>query len=341
MVIRICVIRHSKSGSNLLRERGEGGQDLHDPGLTILGKKAAHEYSPKLIRLLEKNGFDLSSTVIGASPLRRAQETAHALFPDTTIHIFGELNEHGHIPENIPRCNTSTRKGWNRFLQMLSKTYSSDEKPLTVIAVGHRTFFRKEVLQPLGKDHPMNNMDAAILEIDCSQSQSRSKPKTRFIKHIPHGKTIRTAGDRYIDRYKRKTRRYSSMARRTQKGGGNFPYGYFHDGAQAMGRSDSATGAGLGTTSDLWAREPIQQSGGSRSTCKCQRGGFPASIMGSFVQNGMSLMPAAGYMLYRSQKDSRGNRNNRKTRNNRKSRNNRKATRRNQTRKSEKRESRV
>jgi len=340
MVIRICVIRHSKSGSNLLRERGEGGQDLHDPGLTILGKKAAHEYSPKLIRLLEKNGFDLSSTVIGASPLRRAQETAHALFPDTTIHIFGELNEHGHIPENIPRCNTSTRKGWNQFLQMLSKTYASDKEPLTVIAVGHRTFFRKEVLQPLGKDHPMNNMDAAILEIDCSRSRSRSKSKSRFIKHIPHGNTIRTAGDRYIDRYKgstEKTRPHSSMARRTQKGGGNIPYG-----AQTMGRSDVATGAGLGATSDMWAREPIQQRGGSRSTCKCQRGGFPASIMGSFVQNGMSLIPAAGYMLYRSQKDSRGNRKSQKTRKSQKSQTTKqKATRRNQTRTIEKRESRV
>lgn len=330
--IKLCIIRHSKSGSNLLRERklGPESQALRDPGLTVLGKKAAHEYSPKLIDILEKNGFDLDNTIVGASPLRRAQETAHALFPEKSIHIFGELNEHGHIPENNPRCHTSARKGWDQFLKMLTKTYASDKTPRTVIAVGHRTFFRKEVLQPLGKDHPMNNMDAAILEYDCDTK------KTTCIRHIPHGKTIRTTGDRYIDRYKRKskrksnrkTTRHSSMTRRTQKGGGNFPYGYFHDGAQAMGRSDVATGVGIGASSDLWAREPIQQRGGS---CKCQRGGFPASIMGSFVQNGMSLIPAAGYMLYRSQKDSRKSLKSRKTR----------TTRRNQTRTIEKRKSRV
>ena len=305
MVIRICIIRHSKSGSNLLRERGQSGQNLRDPGLTVFGRKAAHEYSPKLQKILEENGFDIENTTVGASPLRRAQETAHSLFPNNTIHVFGQLNEHGDIPENIPRCNTKTRKGWIQFLKWLDTTYktsktsnTSNEGVQTIIAVGHRTFFRREVLKPLGKNIPMNNMDAAILEYDGE--------KTKFIKHIFYEKKIPTGGDRYISTMRNihiKNNGHSSMKhrnqkRRTQKGGGSLPLAYFQDGAQIYGRSDTPTGVGLGAN-DSWIRAPIAQRGGVR---KCQRGGFPPSIMGQFVENGLSLIPAAGYMLYRSGK---------------------------------------
>lgn len=303
MVIRICIIRHSKSGSNLLKERGQNGQDLRDPGLTVLGRKAAHEYSPRLQKILEDNGFDIENTTVGASPLRRAQETAHSLFPNNTIHVFGQLNEHGDIPENIPRCNTSTRKGWMHFLKWLDSMYASKEGVHSIIAVGHRTFFRREVLKPLRKNIPMNNMDAAILEYDGD--------KTKFIKHIFYDKKIPTNGDRYISTIRNtniKNNGYSMKHHRkqkrsmTQKGGGSLPLAYFQDGAQSYGRSDTPTGLGIGATNYSWTREPITQRGGVRKSCKCQRGGFPPAIMGQFVENGLSLIPAAGYMLYRSGK---------------------------------------
>ena len=295
MVVRICILRHSKSGSNLLRERGkkQESQALSDPGLTVLGRKAATEYSPVLQKILEDNGFDLDTTLVGASPLRRAQETASALFPTTTIQQFDALNEHGHIPENIPRCTTNSRKGWTVFLNWLTKHHPSG----SVVAVGHRTFFRREVLRPLGKRAPMNNMDGAILEYDGTT--------LRFIKHIPYGKTIPMEGDRYIDRYdryKRKSHTQSSMKHRSrsQNGGGTLPQAYFQDGAQIEARSDIPTGVFASVAN--WIRPPITQTGGKRATCKCkkQTGGFPPAIMGSFVENGLSLLPAAGYMFYRS-----------------------------------------
>lgn len=281
MVVRICIVRHSKSGSNLLREMGkkQESQTLSDPGLTVLGRKAATEYGPTLKTILEDNGFDMDTTLVGASPLRRAQETAHALFPKSTIQQFDALNEHGHIPENIPRCTTKSRKGWDVFLQWLSKHHPSG----SVVAVGHRTFFRREVLRPLGKRAPMNNMDGAILEYDGTT--------LRFIKHIPYGKTIPTEGDRYIDRYKRKSHTKSSMKAQTrkQKGGGTLPQAYFQP-------------TDVFASVANWVRPPMMQTGGKRATCKCkpQTGGFPPAIMGSFVENGLSLLPAAGYMLYRS-----------------------------------------
>jgi hypothetical protein len=293
MVVRICIIRHSKSGSNLLKEQGLNGQGLRDPGLTVLGSKAAHEYSPKIQKILEDNGFDLSNTMIGASPLRRAQETAHALFPDKSIRIFGQLNEHGDIPENIPRCSISTRKGWNYFLKWLENQKSPDED-LFVVAVGHRTFFRREVLKTLGKRAPMNNMDAAIVEYDGKN--------TTFVKYIPHGKSIPVRGDKYIpNRTYKSTKKTNGRTRKTQHGG-SLPYAYFQDGAQMDGRTDMPTGDVI-QSGDSWIRGPIVQSGGA---CKCQRGGFPPAIMGSFVENGLSLLPAAGYMLYRASKKTSG-----------------------------------
>lgn len=45
----------------------------------------------------------------------------------------------------------------------------------------------------------------------------------------------------------------------------------------------------------LFARPPIPMTGGSRK----HRGGFSPSVMGSFVQNGAMLLPAAGITGYR------------------------------------------
>ena len=305
---RICILRHSKSCSNLLLERGQNGQNVRDPGLTSLGRTAAEKYSPVLQSILRANGFDLENTVVGASPLLRAQETARTLFPNTIIHQFDQLSEHGHIPENIPRCRTISDKGWNVFLKWLVKTYSA-QSSVSIVAVGHRTFFRKEVLSPLGKDIPLSNMDGAIVEYDSDTG------KTKFIKYILYGKKIETHGDRCIisTPQKIKSHGYSSMksrsrntrtARKSRKAGkssqrgGGLPYLY----NQMSTMSDTPTGVGLGATSSAWIRDPISQSGGKRQnkTCKCQGGGFSPSAMGHFVANGLSLLPAAGFMYYRS-----------------------------------------
>ena len=232
----MCILRHSKSGSNLLLERGKNGRDIRDPGLTVMGRKAAESYGPTLRAILEENGFDPETTVVGASPLLRAQETAHLLFPETPIRRFEQLGEHGHIPENTPHCasSPSIRKGWPHFLKWLVKHSPSE----SIVAVGHRSFIRREILQPLGKDIDLKNMDGVILEYDGTS--------VRFVRYVLYGKPIATKYDRYIPR-------------RTQTGG---------------------------------------------YTCKNrkQRGGFPPAIMGHFVENGLSLLPAAGYMLYRSSK---------------------------------------
>lgn len=78
-----------------------------------------------------------------------------------------------------------------------------------------------------------------------------------------------------------------------------------------QGTSVDPTGVGIGGSTSSWAREPIQQTGGSvkrrarvtERKRRAQQGGFSPSIMGPFITNGMRLVPAVAYVGYKMLKN--------------------------------------
>ena len=114
--LRIFFMRHAKSCSNMLRDNGERkrfdldevSQQLQDPPLSDKGKEMAELYAPTLQTILTEKGILNESTILAASELVRAQQTARILFPsvagnDRKLYIFPYLAEEGDIPENTRR----------------------------------------------------------------------------------------------------------------------------------------------------------------------------------------------------------------------------------------------
>ena len=114
--LRIFFMRHAKSCSNMLRDNGERkrfdldevSQELQDPPLSDKGKEMAELFAPTLQTILTEKGILNESTILAASELVRAQQTARILFPsvagkDRKLYIFPYLAEEGNIPENTRR----------------------------------------------------------------------------------------------------------------------------------------------------------------------------------------------------------------------------------------------
>jgi broad specificity phosphatase PhoE len=196
MRVKILLIRHSLSCSNLVRHHAEAlrhrkcktiptcdkscaystaledqSQKIRDPGLTALGRKMADTYGASLRKKASEQGFDLSAATIGSSSLRRAKETAALLFPEATerLVVFPHLSEHGKIPENTPKEHRLTKPGWNHFLRHIYRRFkdtaaAASDDPIQIIAVSHGSYM-KDVWWELTSCYVgFNNLDSFFFE---------------------------------------------------------------------------------------------------------------------------------------------------------------------------------
>lgn len=182
MHIKLLLIRHSKSCSNLIREHADkhrrtrrkhqeilaASQELRDPHLSVIGKRMAETYGPALRAKAEAAGFDLETATIGSSALHRAKETAALLFPAAHLTVFPHLTEHGRIPENTPRRHTHTRPDWRAFLRHLRvHRATSEQKSAEFIVVGHGSYLRGVWRELTGRPWTaFHNLDAFVIEGD-------------------------------------------------------------------------------------------------------------------------------------------------------------------------------
>jgi hypothetical protein len=92
---------------------------------------------------------------------------------------------------------------------------------------------------------------------------------------------------------KQQQKRQKNQQRHQRGAGYTMPAAYFQPDAQMYNTSATETGKGIAAWNpdNGWARTALPASG--------QRGGFVPSVMGSFVNNGMRLMPLAGYLGYK------------------------------------------
>ncbi len=297
--IKLFLMRHSKSCSNHVRSSDSNpnivvSKEIRDPGLSTLGSSAAHAYGPILRRRLADKGFELDRAFIGASALRRAQDTARIVFGLDRIATLPHVTEHGQIPENTPAGRPYAAPNWSRFVAHLSTLVTEGQ---SVAVVGHGSFLLSLWPRLTGspRSKRLNNLDGILLDADIDSRGLRVHSFEEIHAPVITGSSD-TCGIQDVQKiaaiHKRMTRK-----QRGGNGSTGMPLAYFQDGAQMRGTAAAATG-----TAGSWFRAPLHQTGGSRRRTRRQRsqnGGFTPSIMGSFASNGMQLLPIAGYMGYK------------------------------------------
>ena len=318
--IRLALIRHSKSCSNLVRDSAKTkkgnidwdhpiakiSQQIRDPGLTTVGRRMASVYGPNLQRRLKAAGLDLNRAIIGSSALRRAKETAALLFPDHSHLIFPHLTEHGALPENTPRGSHKSRPDWRAFIEHLCSTIVGD---CDIVIVGHGSYLKAVWADISGKEPwTLHNLDGFIVDGSVDDGHLHVKKTTK----VPYDHGVNTEGadkcpasedHRFVAQklsaHTKKMARRSKLSRRRQRGGATgMPLAWYQPGAQMRAPYIAeATGTAASSTAG-WARPGLAQTGGRRQTRK-QQGGFAPSVMGSFVSNGARLIPVASYMGYK------------------------------------------
>ena len=325
----LVFIRHSKSCANHVRhvagteERTDplvaASQHLRDPALSAVGEQMATLYGPTLRSKLVAHGASHDDAVIGSSPLRRAKQTASLLFGVRRPHQFAFFGEHGEVPENTAEGLLYTKPNWPAFLRTVHARLLPGSAR-TAITVGHGSFLRSTVWPAIsGKtfNGRVHNLDAFVVRgrFNCDGVFTPDRLSATYIPYT--GAVNPTASDTCalpakistdsrMTRYTRSRASRVTRARRfTQQRGGyvGMPLAYFKDGAQMQGTTTEPTGIGLGGSTASWAREPIAQRGGSVK--RSQQGGFAPSIMGSFVGNGLRLVPAVAYVGYKMYKNGR------------------------------------
>jgi broad specificity phosphatase PhoE len=267
-------------------------------------------------------GVRVEDAILGASELRRAQETAAALFgggsPEDLknqegITIFPFFTEYGAIPENTPAGRRYVEPDLGRFLAAVRETVGDSGTGRPVIVVGHGSFLKTKVWPTLtGREWrgPFRNLDAFVVDVNGGA-----------------GKVIRYTGVPMntveVDRcrvkiatssreMRRQTTKKHSRSRK-QKGGASMPLAWYSQGAQMEGTHGYETGVGLAQPESGWVRAPLiqTQSGGKRrmsrkqKSSRKQKGGFSPAVMGSFATSGLRLLPIAAYMGHRLIKNSR------------------------------------
>jgi broad specificity phosphatase PhoE len=310
--MRIVLIRHSRSCANHVRHLAgtedrdhplvKASQELRDPVLSSRGREMATTYGPELQAKLAGLGIDWKSALVGASPLRRAQQTAALLFPRAEVHTFQALGEHGAVPENTPRGRDYAAPNWPRFLEEIAKIAATQPHTRDFLVVGHGSFLRN-VAWPAITGHAwpgtVHNLDAFV--IDTATRKATRIHYTGAVK--VHGED-RCALPPKIARHTRRMARAHKQTRkqRSQRGGGvSMPLAFFQNGAQMRGTYAEPTGVGLAQTTASMVRAPLGQFGGSLGGSRKQQrqaGGWSPSLMASFTQNGMRLVPVAAYMGY-------------------------------------------
>ena len=343
MDVTLVFIRHSKSCANHVRhvagteDRTDplvaASQHIRDPALSAVGEQMAREYGPALQAKLVAHAASREVALIASSPLRRAKQTARLLFGTDRPHTFTFFGEKGHIPENTAEGADYTTPNWPAFLRTVHARLLIDPAGRrTVITVGHGSFLRSTVWPAIANTPfkgRVHNLDAFVVRgtFNCDGVFTPDRKSATYIPYTgrvkPHAADAcalptKIASDSRMTRYTRKAQRGGYVG---------MPLAYFKDGAQMQGTTAEPTGVGLGSSTGSWAREPIQQSGGSvkrgartkrsrsltrakhsRSLTRAkhfkhQQGGFSPSIMGSFVTNGMRLVPAVAYVGYKMLKN--------------------------------------
>ena len=296
--MKLFLIRHSKSCSNLQRENEAtraAGCEIRDPGLSRQGVQMVKAYGPALKKRLAAAGFDLKTAFLGSSGLARAATTAKLLFgrePETVGHI----KERGNIPENTSAHMRYQKPSWPAFLKDL-EAKAKGRDAIVVVHGSYLTDFVVPTLTGSTLKERMNNLDGLL--VSGTLKGGKLAVDTSDIIRRP---TLSLKGeDRCNVADTRKIARISKMLARKsrkQRGGGvSMPLAYFQDGAQYDGTSAYETGAGLAGASAAWVKAPLSQTGGRRRTQRRnQRGGFGPGIMGAFVVNGARLAPMALYL---------------------------------------------
>jgi broad specificity phosphatase PhoE len=305
--IKLFLMRHSKSCSNHVRASAPGGpesesdptvivsKEIRDPGLSVLGSSVARTYGPTLRRSLSKEGFGLDGAFIGASSLRRAQDTARLIFGRSPV-ALPHFTENGQIPENTPAGSPYAAPNWSHFVAHLSTLVRDGD---SVAVVGHGSFLLSlwPTLTGKARGKRLNNLDGILLDADIDAHGLR----VLGFKEI-RAPVFDVGADKCDVEDTRKIKGASRSMTRQRGGNGSagMPLGFFNDGAQMRGTMGEQTGVGLAGSSGSWVRAPLNQTGGRRrATRRKQQGGFSPSVMGAFASNGMQLLPMAGYMGYK------------------------------------------
>ena len=333
--MRIALIRHSKSCANHVRHLAgtedrdhplvAASQTLRDPALSAVGERMARAYGPTIRSRLADAGFHVETAHVGASHLRRAQQTARLLF-GRNPRIIPHMTENGAIPENTPASMRYRTPDWDSFLEHLAGTYAGGGE---FIVVGHGSFLKRQVWPAVARrawSGAFNNLDAFIIEGELTSAGRLCDTKVRAIRY--DGGLHRGADSCALPA---KISALTRMTKRKQQRGGatSMPLAYYKDGAQMVGTYAEPTGVGLAATSAAWARAPLEQKGGympmtpwrhrrrtqkRRCTQRRQEGGFSPSIMGQFAANGLKYLPPmvaySGYKLFKNQKSRRQTRRN-------------------------------
>ena len=322
--IKLVLIRHSKSCSNLVRDSAKThtgqidwehpvakiSQQLRDPGLTAVGRRMASVYGPTLQRKLKAAGFELDRALIGSSALRRAKETATLLFPEHSRTIFPHLTEHGALPENTPRGDHKSRPSWRSFVEHLCSTITGD---CHIAIVGHGSYLKSVWADISGKEPwTLHNLDGFIVDGTLDEghlhvSKATKLPYDHGVKFDVADKCPAPEDHQFVARKlaahtKKMARRHSRKSARRQRGGAAMPLAWYQPGAQMRAPYIAeATGEGAAGSTAGWARTGLAQTGGRRRLTRRQKqqGGFAPSVMGSFVSNGARLVPVAAYMGYK------------------------------------------
>lgn len=334
--VQIVVIRHSISCSNYLRlaagPAGSSNEDCNpiinqskdylDPPLSVKGVKMAREYSTRLQERLRAAGIHLESALIGASELRRAQQTAQLLFPEAAaaaaVATVPHFTEHGEIPENTPAGGLKYLPNWRGTLSYLASTGRSQ-----FVIVGHGNYLRYIVWPSVSRARSayMGNIDAILIDAILTPSGLLLRPRARRINYDGPYNPNTSRGDSCVLPHKLahltkmiRSRRRARTAKKQRGGATSMPLGWYEPSAAFRGTSPSPTGVGAGAagSTDTWARAPLPQ-----------RGGFHPSVMGAFATNGLRMLPVAAYMGYKQARGQRQGRRTQKTQKNQRSRNNR------------------
>jgi hypothetical protein len=305
--MKLFLIRHSKSCSNLQRENEatrEIGREIRDPGLSNQGTQMVKAYGPVLTARLKDAGLDPATTFLGSSGLARAATTAKLLF-GRDAETVGHIKERGNVPENTSSHMRYQKPSWPAFL----KDLETKAKGRDAIVVVHGSYLTDYVVPKLTGStlkERMNNLDGLLvsgslkggkLTVDTSDILRRPTLSLKGEDRCSVADTRKiTRISKMLDR---KSRKQKQRGQRQRGGGVSMPLAYFQNGAQFNGTSATETGAGLAGTSAAWVNAPLSQTGGRRRTQRNQRnqkGGFAPGIMGAFVVNGARLAPMALYL---------------------------------------------
>jgi broad specificity phosphatase PhoE len=341
--IRLALIRHSKSCSNLVRDSAKThkgdidwahpiakiSQQIRDPGLTAVGRRMASVYSPTLQTRLTAAGLNIDRAIVGSSALRRAKETAALLFPEHSRIVFPHLTEHGALPENTPRGAHKSRPDWRAFIEHLCDTIVGD---CDIIIVGHGSYLKSVWADITGVTASLHNLDGFIVDGTIDSGRLHVSKTTKI--PYDHGVNMEiadkcaTSEDHHFVARKlaahtkkmarrsttSKRRSYKHNGSRRQRGGAGMPLAWYQPGAQMRAPYIAeATGTAAAASTAGWARTGLAQTGGRRLTRRQkQQGGFAPSVMGSFVSNGTRLLPVASYMGYKLFSGKKGRRTHRR-----------------------------